>query len=208
MPSSAQMTLSADKSSATPARASLSERNYSERALRTYLQQSPAHSSLEPLLQSLLTPSKSARTMRHESSTPFHTGALPISLCEGAAAPSSFADYPVMRKLIFFCLLSAPSTAVKVPGLSPGGLKQRIRQREWDKETNLCLSGPLLSRSEGSQLNTRGRSRKSHLCCVSYRSERHRSLNCRSGSVCMPACECRKQAELYNIDKRKSEVTA
>lgn len=96
MASSAQMMLSADKSSATPSRASLSEHNYSKRALRTYLQQSRAHSSLEPPLQSLLSPSKSARAMRHQSSRPFQSGALLISLWEGAAAPSSSSEQSVM----------------------------------------------------------------------------------------------------------------
>lgn len=122
MPSSAQTMLSADKSSATPALTSLSECNYSERALRTYLQQSPVHSSLEPPLQSLLPPSKSACAVRHESSRPFQSGALLVSLW---VCSSTIQLCRIVRDeeayFFFFCLRFAPSTAVKVPGLSLWG---------------------------------------------------------------------------------------
>lgn len=193
MPSSAQTMLSADKSSPTPALASLSECNYSERALRTYLQQSPAHSSLEPPLQSLLPPSKSARAVRHESSRPFQSGALLVSLwvCSSTIQLRRIVRDEEAYFFFFVCALLQvqPSKCPDSAFEGVGGLKQRIRQRGWDKESNLCpsksLSGLLLSHSDGPQLKTSRNNRKAHPCCVLYQADLHRSLNCRSESVCM-----------------------
>lgn len=118
MPSSAQTMLCTDKSAAAP---TLSGRNYSERPLRTYLQQSPPHSSLEPPFQSRLPPSKSARATRHKSSRPLQSRAVLISR-GGTIQPGRI----VHDEEAYFCLLFAPSTAVKVPSLScDGGGSQR-----------------------------------------------------------------------------------